>query len=563
MTLSKWAIIWVGLALFAALAAFNSFYGYSPTDDGFVLGFAWRVWNGEIPHRDFITIRPPLPVLLHQVWFFLPENLQFIASRIGFYFWMGLLWMVAAVRLLPLFFRERPQGWIVGVSLLTLFWIYTVHNFPPMPWHTIDGVVLSSLSLWLLVECADRRETGRSAKRWGLLGLSAALAGFAPYTKQSFLVFPIIHMISVLLMLTKNRKGCFTILLIEAMGLSVGSIAILGYLAHHHALPDFLRQYLSASNPGTFMSIAVHPYIRVNRGKIIALALGLIAGWGFTRSKPKNILLWATLPALYVLFKVGVNIAPAIYFTSVPIFFFFISWVFFCLFDSLKKEFLPSHWILGVGSLSIGWMASISIGYSFPILGSTGLGLFLIQQMAYRLPHPPALSPLKRMAWIAAPVMMLIFVFTLQCRFPYRDEPRDTMTQDVSKIFQKLGPHLKAGPINAEQLLSAKTLSERFRTQYPDRPLIVFPEFPLFYFLTNTRSAFPLDWWISMDYPTYESQLIQQLELKKPIVLFQLSKSTSKSCSEGVYGNDPISQWILKNSVTLDRQGSYCVQKVL
>src|ERR1035437_1441824 len=107
MISSKRSVFLLGLGLVAVLAGFNLFYGYHPSDDGFVLGFAWRVWNGEIPHRDFITIRPPLTPLIHQVWMLFPQQFQFPAARAGFYLWMGAIWWIGALRLLPLVLRDR------------------------------------------------------------------------------------------------------------------------------------------------------------------------------------------------------------------------------------------------------------------------------------------------------------------------------------------------------------------------------------------------------------------------------------------------------------------------
>ena len=35
-----------------------SWIGFNPTDDGFVLSAARRILDGEIPHKDFVSIRP-------------------------------------------------------------------------------------------------------------------------------------------------------------------------------------------------------------------------------------------------------------------------------------------------------------------------------------------------------------------------------------------------------------------------------------------------------------------------------------------------------------------------
>src|SRR3954454_6299603 len=42
-----------------------SWMGFTPTDEGFTLAYSRRLMDGQIPHRDFIIIRPFLSPLLH------------------------------------------------------------------------------------------------------------------------------------------------------------------------------------------------------------------------------------------------------------------------------------------------------------------------------------------------------------------------------------------------------------------------------------------------------------------------------------------------------------------
>src|SRR5881392_1943649 len=47
-----------------------SWMGFTPTDDGFTLAYSRRLLDGQVPHRDFIIIRPFFSPLLHvpEVW---------------------------------------------------------------------------------------------------------------------------------------------------------------------------------------------------------------------------------------------------------------------------------------------------------------------------------------------------------------------------------------------------------------------------------------------------------------------------------------------------------------
>ena len=51
-----------GLIVVVALAAVShlafSWMGFNPTDEGFYLAAARRVTDGQVPHHDFLSIRP-------------------------------------------------------------------------------------------------------------------------------------------------------------------------------------------------------------------------------------------------------------------------------------------------------------------------------------------------------------------------------------------------------------------------------------------------------------------------------------------------------------------------
>jgi hypothetical protein len=72
-------------ALCLPLLALEWNRGHYLMDDGFILAFGWRIWNGEVPYRDFIFHKTPLSLYLHSLWLLLPNNLTYLAPRFGFY----------------------------------------------------------------------------------------------------------------------------------------------------------------------------------------------------------------------------------------------------------------------------------------------------------------------------------------------------------------------------------------------------------------------------------------------------------------------------------------------
>lgn len=65
MALKKWTgIIFLILVPTISQILFSKL-GFNPTDDGFILAGAKRVLNGQIPHLDFVSIRPAGSYYLH------------------------------------------------------------------------------------------------------------------------------------------------------------------------------------------------------------------------------------------------------------------------------------------------------------------------------------------------------------------------------------------------------------------------------------------------------------------------------------------------------------------
>lgn len=150
--------------------------GMDTTDFGFFYGHAWRVLLGEVPYRDFFYVKPPLSLYWHAFWLWLtPERFSVLAGKVGFYVemlaasWLGALYLARTVDL-------RRLG--VPLPLLaTLGFVWSVHSFPPMPWHTVDGVLFGAGALLAVVV--------------GHPLLAGVLAAASALTKQSYVLMPL------------------------------------------------------------------------------------------------------------------------------------------------------------------------------------------------------------------------------------------------------------------------------------------------------------------------------------------------------------------------------------
>ena len=124
---------------------FFSPLGFNPTDDGFILAYSRRILDGQVPHRDFISIRPILSAIVHAPEMVIGRDHTFLTSR--FVVWLQFasmawlwVWIMGTVTRLHLGLANK-------VLLALITFTVSVHTFPIMAWHTIDGLFFISIGL--------------------------------------------------------------------------------------------------------------------------------------------------------------------------------------------------------------------------------------------------------------------------------------------------------------------------------------------------------------------------------------------------------------------------------
>src|SRR3972149_4858090 len=110
-----------------------------PLAPGSTLAHSRPLLEGEVPHRDFIIIRPALSPLLHvpEVW--LGGEHTYWISRLVFWLQLAVISFVWT-RLLTeaLGLRQTPLR-LFGLSVLAFA---ASQNFATLVWHTVDGLFL-------------------------------------------------------------------------------------------------------------------------------------------------------------------------------------------------------------------------------------------------------------------------------------------------------------------------------------------------------------------------------------------------------------------------------------
>ncbi|MFN8587569.1 MAG: hypothetical protein U0704_07165 [Candidatus Eisenbacteria bacterium] len=215
------------LALAAAAQLAFGALGFNPTDDGFVLAQARRLLDGELPHRDFVSVRPVGSALLHAGEVAWGGAYAFLWSRAAFWLELALsawCWTELALRRVA----ARP-GLALECAAIALGFTGAAHTFPAMAWHTVDGVLLASAGAWLACERSPRRAA---------LGL--ALAGAAVTCKQNFA-----PLLPALVLLAGRGRAPWAWLAAAAAPLAYAAV-----LAAHGALGDAAAQLFALSAAG-------------------------------------------------------------------------------------------------------------------------------------------------------------------------------------------------------------------------------------------------------------------------------------------------------------------------
>src|SRR5437588_3652836 len=150
-----------------------SWMGFTPTDEGFTLAYSRRILDGQVPHRDFIIIRPFVSPLIHVPFVWLGGASTFWLSRLFVWFQLAsisLLWVLIIDRL-----TQRSLKGVQLFSIALLCFAVTILFKHVTYWHTIDGLFFAAIAFTCTITRSPR------TKMIGYL-----LIGVAPLCKQSF-----------------------------------------------------------------------------------------------------------------------------------------------------------------------------------------------------------------------------------------------------------------------------------------------------------------------------------------------------------------------------------------
>ncbi|MDR1777654.1 MAG: hypothetical protein LBR31_07500 [Desulfovibrio sp.] len=479
--------LWAGAAVIVPLAyaIFYAPYGMDTTDFGYFYGHAWRLLQGEVPYRDFSYITPPMSLLWHAFWLALtPDRISVLAGKTAFLAemlgasWMGTLYLGRVFDLKRL---DLPAP-----LLATLGFVWGVHSFPPMPWHTVDGLLFGSGALLCGIS--------------GFAPLAGILAGMCMLTKQSFLFVPAGAALMVCVCRGK-REALYCVL-------GTGAVLALHWFALQRldawqafrSLTTGQLDVREALESGIFIYLTQNPTLPVLA--LLPLVARRLSGRRALPFLLRPVPLYFCLLAVVYIYEVLKQKAWIGYGYSWPTLLMLVGGL--CVLfpgvflnDALREPDRRNGILDGndgptgrraavaLGTaLLLSWSTGVSGGYKIPAFGA--LPLLFCALLAHRR-LGGGVRACAALA-LAAGLVMFRFGYEHPYVFPQRPMPRASLTYDAGSVY----PRASGVFVDRETLDKLREL-RLLRLKYGPRYKTL-PAFPLAYFLNDDKPAYPAEW---------------------------------------------------------------------
>jgi hypothetical protein len=447
-----------------------SWMGFNPTDDGFTLAYSRRILDGEIPHRDFIIIRPFVSPLIHVPFVLWGGSYTFWISRLFVWFQLGaisLLWVSIIGRLLRRSFTA-PARFLLALTVFAA----SAHDFPIMAWHTIDGLLLVSLGVWLVV--------GRRAYApW----IGYLLIGTAALCKQNFVL-----MIPAALFILGDWRAIKYWLVS-----GVPAVLYVMFVTASGAAPDALIQL---SSHGDLISTGFVKYLR--RWMPLGIPIGYYSlhllldppgkhAWVRDSGRRRMLGLWGLYGV--PICGVAISLACGYLFKSSFILFGIVAGI-------LWYGFKSAQWKLSGGLraalliVTVAWCSSISLGYNSPVLmaGPLLLAVLVVDGVVGRQTTSRTGRPVF-LAGVAA-VVVLGFVVGRYTHI-YREQSVFALTEPLDDVVPG-GRLIETNPNTHRYLADLRGIIDSL--DVGGSGYVLLPGSPGLWVKSKRRNLLPIDW---------------------------------------------------------------------
>jgi len=512
--------------------------GFNPSDDGVILGQSFRLLAGQIPHLDFISIRPVGSALFHTLNFLSPLPLEVSARWITLiqYLIYSFLWAWILVKAMP--HNSDRIYWIICISVL--IFVLNQNHYNLFPWTTIDALFFFSLGFFFYWNRKGERLD--KTESWFRFFLIIFFSAYSALCRQSFALPALVLAVAVFLESLRQKKvwslitativGLFPYWLYSCILIKNGAFklfvdqmssrtelwqtGIVKYGQEFWESP-FLILYILLIGSVLFFRFVNSP-ILINKRFIRTINWGVL------------LLLCITLVLIILVF-----VSPENLFSYSYIFF----WLLLILL--IAKAMFPNPRIvfhrLSVWVLFIAWTSSISLGDNAPVFSLGILAGVLLMLILLWIPVNTWLifkfSYVRRGSLLLSTVLIFGLGIYGQRSNNYRDLDAKRLHFIMEQEYPGMGK-IRTNPRTYEYL---KEIHRIFiDLDQPVGRFVVLPNASLLYPLLNSHNPMPLDWMQGPEFIGQEKDLLERLtELNKMDGIYLLfDKFNSKWMSDSL-----------------------------
>jgi len=498
----------IGVASFLILVPLTahflfSWMGFTPTDEGFTLAYSRRILDGQVPHRDFIIVRPFFTPLLHVPEVFFGGDYTFWLSRMLVWFQLVCMsWMWASI---GNYLTKASLSLRSRFCLALIAFAATTHTKHLTAWPSIDGLFFVAVGLVLCIRPL------RISKLAGYF-----LVGISPLCKQSF-VF-----VAPLSLFILNDWANLKYWLAAALP----GFCYLLYLILAGALPDAVLQLTSNRQ---LLSVGVQRY--ADMWVVLAALVGYLSCRFIYRRRSADqasakLIAVATLycapllgTAVSLWFGILIN-------TSFAIFGLLAGAAIYALTDGFE---LLAQKRLVLLALLTAWSASISVGYNSPALGA---GPILVALVGLVLSTYKGDRILEFLLVAAALVIVLSFGIA-RTRYIYRDQPAANLDKSLEGVLPG-GKWIYTNPNTYEfmkDLGVAVKIAQASQQQYA-----ILPDVAAYWVKAAQQNPLPAVWPLTMEElsePKLLNRFIEAMEQKRSNTIFIVQKVEAPTLASG------------------------------
>lgn len=487
----------VPLILIGALALLLAGQDVSLADGNFILSYTHRILNGEIPHADFVSLRPAGSPIFHLIDYALPMPLL-ISSRV-----VTITEFVALSFALGLLLVDRPlrEASIAALGLFCATTVVNLHVFPVFAWHTVDGLMFSALGFLAL-------QRSRCERTW-LVVVGFLLLGAAPLMKQSFALAPILGLLYVgIPWVTAKRLDAWRSFAPALAAVLAPGFLYLLVVALGGGLGEMHRELTGATVVKGEPLIDVFKHGVAGRGTLLALIVGstaLYAPIAFKARLPKSLARPLPLAAAMTLtgLVVWVALADDLQFLGAWQFRLFWMAVGVAVISSIARRSLDWPAVLIV---ALGWMVTLSYGAARPALVGGSLAAVVLVRAWENSSSDLDRLHLRHIASASALILAGITLWQfadIRSRAVYLPARSNSILQtDLGDIAPALRG-IRSDSATAEYLRAVRSCVDR----YPAKWTAILPEDALSATVFDLRNPFPMDWLWPAEYASEGSRL--------------------------------------------------------